>query len=203
MSAAPHTGALLQGTARQDGLVAVWGGHLAATSGTLLCAVALCLLWWHWQVDVCAARCSLRCTPCRKKSGGKTKQKRAHIPLHSAPLLRPAETLRTEVPPLLREACKQLRLLSGAEVPVELSDDDLARLASGGYCTPGVAGCSATAALHSEREAAAAAQSSDWRAFGGEQRGMALLLTLCPPLAMAAANPDSFLGALQVREGGG
>ncbi|KAI3424069.1 hypothetical protein D9Q98_009432 [Chlorella vulgaris] len=112
-----------------------------------------------------------------------------------------SETLRTEVPPLLREACKQLRLLSGAEVPVELSDDDLACLASGGYCTPGVAGCSATAALHSEREAAAAAQSSDWRAFGGEQRGMALLLTLCPPLAMAAANPDSFLGALQLAGG--
>jgi hypothetical protein len=59
------------------------------------------------------------------------------------------------------------------------------------------AAAAAAVAEAAEQEGAAAAEA--W--WGGDQRGLALALTLLPPLALAASNPDNFLGALQIAGG--
>lgn len=100
----------------------------------------------------------------------------------------PAETLRHEVPPLLAEAGKLVQRFAGADIPSE-TDDELA-------CLAGSEPCDVAAAVGGvpRREG-----SEGPAALGGDERAVALLLTLCPPLALAASNPDSFLGALEVR----
>ena len=130
--------------------------------------------------------------------------------------LRPAETFRTEVPPLLEEASRQLRRATAAEFSADLSltVDELACLTSsreGAGCVPSNgAGCSAAWGAADASGVSAApgntpAEGSDAGAAsgasggtGGDQRVLALALALCPPLALAATNPDNFLGALEV-----
>lgn len=124
-----------------------------------------------------------------------------------------AETLRTEVPPLLHEVSKQLKRSAGVEASLSSrdgNDDELACLQTGSGHNEG-AGCSATWAPDAQgptcsvadapgaADAAGTAGSS--AAEGGlplDGHAVALLLTLCPPLALAASNPDNFLGALEV-----
>ena len=112
------------------------------------------------------------------------------------------------MPPLLAEAGKQLRRASGAEVSADLSDDELSCLLASGPSNG--AGCSVacdqqagaqpaaaeSAAMHGAAAADGSGQRGGW---GGDQRALALALTLCPPLALAVSNPDNFLGALEVR----
>lgn len=112
------------------------------------------------------------------------------------PARSPAETLRTEVPQLLREGSRLLRRSTGADASVsaDLSEDELACLRAGGTCDGGN-GCSVSYAAAPPNEAAGFSRK--------QERGVALLLTLCPPLALAAANPDNFLGALAFAGGYG
>ena len=133
------------------------------------------------------------------------------LPLHSAQL--PAETLHTEVPPLLQEAGRQLRQSAAddtAEAQADAAAEDLLVCLSSeqphGGASRGVAcqqaaaataAVAAAAAEAAEQEGAAAAEAR----WGGDQRGLALALTLLPPLALAASNPDNFLGALQIAGG--
>ncbi|KAL4427144.1 hypothetical protein ABPG77_001148 [Micractinium sp. CCAP 211/92] len=105
-----------------------------------------------------------------------------------------SETLRHEVPPLLGEAGKLLQRFAGADISPEASDDELACLAGTGPCS----GTSGTTA----GDAAAGQEATEGLAgLGSDERALALLLTLCPPLALAASNPDSFLGALEIAGG--
>lgn len=101
-----------------------------------------------------------------------------------------SETLRHEVPPLLAEAGKLVQRFAGADIPSE-TDDELA-------CLAGSEPCDVAAAVGGvpRREG-----SEGPAALGGDERAVALLLTLCPPLALAASNPDSFLGALEIAGG--
>lgn len=97
------------------------------------------------------------------------------------------------MPPLLGEAGKLLQRFAGADISPEASDDELACLAGTGPCS----GTSGTTA----GDAAAGQEATEGLAgLGSDERALALLLTLCPPLALAASNPDSFLGALEVRQ---
>lgn len=133
-----------------------------------------------------------------------------------------AETLRTEVPPLLHEVSKQLKRSAGTEpslLSADASYDELACLRTGSGHNEG-AGCSATwvpgaqgpsCSLADAADAAGAAgdgvsSSSSSTSEGGlplDGHAVALLLTLCPPLALAASNPDNFLGALEVSTASG
>ncbi|PRW20529.1 tyrosine-specific transport -like [Chlorella sorokiniana] len=130
-----------------------------------------------------------------------------------------SETLRTEVPPLLNEVSKQLKRFTGVETSSlcsgDASDDELSCLRTGFRPSEG-AGCSATWAPGAQGPACslddapvaaapvAAASSSSSSSSAADTGGLpldghavALLLTLCPPLALAANNPDNFLGALE------
>ncbi|KAL4459158.1 hypothetical protein ABPG75_014023 [Micractinium tetrahymenae] len=102
-----------------------------------------------------------------------------------------SETLRTEVPPLLAEAGKLLQRSTGAEASSNISDDELACLASAGWAEGDAAEGGAPCQQSRQAEGG----------LGGDERALALLLTLCPPLALAASNPDSFLGALEIAGG--
>lgn len=92
----------------------------------------------------------------------------------------------------------------------DASDDEVACLRTGFGHSEG-AGCSATWAPDAQGPTcslddapSAAGSSSGAAAEGGlplDGHAVALLLTLCPPLALAASNPDNFLGALEVRGG--
>lgn len=102
------------------------------------------------------------------------------------------------MPPLLREASKQLRRTAGAEVSADVSGDELACLLdSSGPMSAGGSNWADEDAVSTSSSSPAGG--SEAGSFSGDQRGLALLLTLCPPLALAAANPDNFLGALEVR----
>lgn len=120
-----------------------------------------------------------------------------------------SETLRTEVPPLLQEVSKQLKRFTGVEASMlsgDASDDEVACLRTGFGHSEG-AGCSTTWAPDAlgptcslDDAPSAAGSSSGAAAEGGlplDGHAVALLLTLCPPLALAASNPDNFLGALE------
>lgn len=108
------------------------------------------------------------------------------------------------MPPLLEEAGKKLRRASGGEAASssDLTDDELACLLD---CSPNNgAGCSVACGLEAEAAAArGGAQAGGQPGWGGDSRALALVLTLCPPLALAASNPDNFLGALEVRRAAG
>lgn len=119
------------------------------------------------------------------------------------------------MPPLLQEVSKQLKRFTGVEASMlsgDASDDEVACLRTGFGHSEG-AGCSTTWAPDAlgptcslDDAPSAAGSSSGAAAEGGlplDGHAVALLLTLCPPLALAASNPDNFLGALEVRGGFG
>lgn len=118
-----------------------------------------------------------------------------------------SETLRTEVPPLLHEAARRLGLEAGAG-------------AAAGGVEAGGSGRGTARGEEEQHEKAAAgaaavapAAAAAVSGSGGEhpqqaqqppvelqdRRGLALALTLVPPLLFTLGRPDAFLGVLEVR----
>ncbi len=112
-------------------------------------------------------------------------------------------TLRTEVPPLVHEAARRLGILEGSR-----------RNPAQGTLQPPQAGArqelaSSAAVMEAEGvllgvEGGAATAGAGGEEGGGrgpgprDRPGLALLLTLGPPLGFTLCQPDAFLGALEV-----
>ena len=120
-----------------------------------------------------------------------------------------SETLRSEAPPLLRELSRRVLRWAGtsADVSADSCDggddydgvDELACLMGSSSCTSSSSSSSSAVAEAAALLEGGSPSAGGGGAFGGadQHRGLALALTLLPPLALAATNPDGFLDILQ------
>lgn len=118
-----------------------------------------------------------------------------------------SETLRTEVPPLLHEAARRLGLEAGAGTATrgmeavgsghgteqeEQQQHEKAAAGAAAVAVDAAAAVSGSGEEHPQQAQQAPVELQD-------RRGLALALTLVPPLLFTLGRPDAFLGVLEVR----